>query len=444
VRISHRSALAAGIFAAAAATAAAVQLRPNAAERAARRARPVLSLAGVDVLQVRRAGLETTLLREAGRFAVTAPVEWPADGPAAAAAFAALETLDLVAVVSERAARHRELQVDDAAGLKVVARRAGRTLAELTVGKVIDDGTMVRIGGSAAVWRAAGNLRAIFDKSPIEWRDRSVTRFSPRDAVRIEIAARDGAHVELVRASPDAGPDAWRVAVSSVSIGRLDQAAARALIETLSSLSASGFADGVAAAAAGLAPPSLAVTVGLADGKAVSVLVGDAHGNDESYVAAGDRLTVFLVKRFNVDRFDRAPIQFRDKTLCDISDGDIVAFGVRRGSDSYAVERRGPSWQATAPKGLAIDSEKVASFATVFRGWSAPRLAEHPPPDAVARPQAVIVGRSPRARCTIRVGRELPDGSGYFVQTAASPDVLVVPKWMIDRIAVPLRQIQKA
>jgi hypothetical protein len=91
-----------------------------------------------------------------------------------------------------------------------------------------------------------------------------------------------------------------------------------------------------------------------------------------------------------------------------------------------------------------VDDEKLQAFASVFRGWSAPRLAEEPPRDAVARPQAVIVGRSAHARCTIRVGRELPDGSGYFVQTPASRDVLVVPKWMIDRIAVPLRQIQKA
>jgi hypothetical protein len=51
--------------------------------------------------------------------------------------------------------------------------------------------------------------------------------------------------------------------------------------------------------------------------------------------------------------------------------------------------------------------------------------------------RAVISARSKSASCTIRVGRETDGAPGAYVQTAGSPDVYVVPKWMIDRIAVP-------
>jgi hypothetical protein len=443
VSLSRRSASAVGLFVVATAAAAVGWIRTSAADHAAARQSPLPSLAGIDELEVRRAGLATTIRRGAGAFAVAALVEGPADQAAAAAAFAALETLEVVAPVTERTTRHAELGVDDAAGIGIAVRRAGRPVAGLIVGKVIEGGTMVRIDGGPAVWRAAGDLRTILDRSPVAWRDRSVTRFSPGDAARIEIAARDGARLALVRA-PGADPAAWTVVASSIPIDRLDAQAPRALVDALSSLSASGFADAVTPAAAGLAPPSLVVKVGLANGWTVTVRVGDPHGADEAFLDADGRAPIFLVNRFDLDRIARHPLQFRDKTLCDISDGDIVAFGVTRSSDSYAVERRGLGWRATVPRGLPVDDEKLQAFASVFRGWSAPRLAEEPPRDAVARPQAVIVGRSAHARCTIRVGRELPDGSGYFVQTPASRDVLVVPKWMIDRIAVPLRQIQKA
>ncbi len=39
---------------------------------------------------------------------------------------------------------------------------------------------------------------------------------------------------------------------------------------------------------------------------------------------------------------------------------------------------------------------------------------------------------------------ELPDRSGYFVRTATYSDLFVVPKWMIDRIALPIGELRKS
>jgi hypothetical protein len=444
VKLSTRTWVALGICGAATAGAGVLAVvRPGDARAA--RARPLPPLAGVDTLEVRRGGVATTVRREGGTFTVTAPVRGAADPAAAAAAFAALEALELVAPASERRERAPELGVD-ASGIEVVATRGGRPLADLIVGKVIEGGTMVRLAPGPAVWRADGDLRAVFDRTAPAWRDRVVARFTPRDATRIAVAARDGARIELAR-EPGAELAGWRVVSSSVPVD-LDGQAPRELVEALSGLTASGFADGVAPARAGLAPPGLVVGVTLADGRTVTVEVGDPAGGHETFVAVPGRTPIFLVEHYDVERFALAPVQFRDRTLCDISDADVIGFAVTHGAASYAVERVHDrvhvhdGWRATRPRGLAVDAEKVAGFATVFRGWRALRLAEHPPADAVSPPRAVIAGRSARSRCTIEVGRELPDGSGYFVRTRASPDVLVVPKWMVDRIAVPLGEIR--
>jgi hypothetical protein len=409
---------------------------------------PVRGLAArsFDTLEVTRAGVKVSVRRGDGRFDLIAPVAYPADEPTARAAFSALEHLDLVAPPAARAAIPGGGGDDE---LRVTARQDGRALLELFVGRRIEGGTLVRIGGRDGRWKARGAVRELFDKSPNEWRDHQITSFASGDAERIAVETFDGARIALARSrGGDADHDRWRVTSSSVPIGNLDDRVPRELVTTLSWLEASDFADTITPAAAGLEPPALTVSVGLAGGRTASVLIGKATGRDgkldEFFVKTPDRPQILVVKRFNVDRINRRPVQFRDKTLCDIPDADMISFRVTRGPHSYEVVRDGGAWHATHPSGLEIDPDKVAPLATVFRRWSAPVIAEDPPGNAVSAPRAVIVGHSKNSSCTIRVGREPKREAGYFIQTPASRDIYIVPKWMIDRIAVRLDEIQKA
>ena len=338
-----------GVFVVAAAIACAILLKPRDDERTNVDvgARPVPPLGDFDALEIEREGRATTLRRAAGGFVVSAPVASPADEPSVKAAFAALGQLDFIALVTDRRARQAELHVDAAAGVKVKVKRGDRALLELIVGKGSDKGTMVRVGAGDAVWLVAGNLQEIFDKPSVDWRDRTVSRFAADEAARIEVAARDGARIVLERGSEHGA--AWRVRESSVPIGKLDVLVPRELLATLATLKASDFADGVPPAAAGLSSPSLTVGIGLRDGRAVTIQVGDPTDRDEVFVAVAGNPQIFRVKRFNVDRIARRPLQFRDKTLCDISDADVIAFGVTQGPRSYAVAARPTAGAPPAP-----------------------------------------------------------------------------------------------
>jgi len=399
---------------------------------------PRLGAGKLAVLEVQRRGATTRLERAGEGYRVTAPVRYPAADAAARAAFHALEELEPIAIVTDRPARFASLEVDDGKGVRL---RAGGL--DLVIGKIVADGTMVRLRGRSGrdeVWRVEGDLRAIFDKSPSDWRDRTVTAFAPADAREIGIATSDGAQV-VVRRGDGQGP--WTVARSSLPIAALDQQVANDVVATLSSLNASEFADGATANDSGLDAPSATVTVALAGGGKQVLLLGRGAGKDDRFVKTADGQQVFLIKQFNADRAAPRPIQFRTKMLCDISDRDVVEIAVDDGRDSYRVVKAGDgTWKARRPAGLAVASSRVAPFAAVFRGWRAPEVAEAPPPGALARPWATISARSEDARCTVTVGSAASGRDGYFVKTAGSPDIYFVPKWMIERITVPLDKLR--
>jgi len=350
--------------------------------------------------------------------------------------------------------------------VRVRVWQGSRVVVELVVGKVDAGGTFVRPADGDQVWRVGGELRDTFDKSATEWRNRAVTRFDQDQARELAVTARDGAQIVL-RRKPDElvsvhasvpgfgglSHARWEVREASVRIDKLDEIVPREVVATLASLDASSFADDLPPSAAGLDPAVLTVRVALGDGqgdrddpraRAVTIAIGDDAGADETFVKVVGAPQIYRVKRFNVERVNRRPIQFRDKTLCNISDQDVVAFGVVRGGESYAVERRAEGWKATQPSGMVVDPEKVAPLASVFRGWNAPAIAENAPARGDGAPRMVISGRSKDKTCTISVGDEAPNAAGYFVRTATSSDTYVVPKWMVDRIAVPLDDLRKS
>jgi hypothetical protein len=425
--------------------------RPEEGERAAAQARPVAALGpgGLDELEVvvARKAARTTVRSIDGKFWVMAPVEYPANQDGARAAFEALERLSFSSLVTDRQARHAELEVDDAKGAHVIARKRGRPLLELVVGKTIEaeHTTMVRLAGSNDVWQVQGELHDVFDKSTDDWRDRRIAPFEGRNAEKIEVTTPDGSRIVMRKTGQGSGPRVpWEVVEASFDVGKLDSVMANHLVESMSSLTAAGFADGANLRDTGLEPPAVTVTVHVTGGETDTLLVGKSDGKHHVFVKNPALPQIFLAHDFDIDRAGRRPIQFRDRTLCDINDGDIVAYSVTDGADSYAVAKRDGAWRATAPAGFVADPDKVTPLATVFRGWVAPEIAEAPPADAMQPLRAVIVGRSKKASCTIQVGGEPKNHEpAYYVRTPTSRNIYVVPKWMVDRIAVRLDQISK-
>lgn len=412
----------------------------------------------IDTLEVTARGEHTTIRRRADGVWVTAPVTYVADPGGANAAFEAIEKLDPNAIVTTRDQRFEELQVDPAHGVAVRALLGDRAKLDLVIGKKLDDGTLVRLrqpaGTADPVWRLTGDLRALFDKVTAEWRDRSVTTFTPTDASELAVDTRDDQHLVL-RGAPLPTPPAphlprkWTLVRSSRDIPVLDEWVPNELVKTMSDLKASDFADGVTPAAAGLDPPALTITLTLKTGEKDVLLIGNPAGADESYVKTTEGPQIFRVTAFNIERLAQRPVQFRNKLLCPLSDADIDEITVKNGANSYAVAREPgtQSWRAIAPRGLRVDPAKVAPLASAFRAWRAPRIAEDRRTSEVAGPSAVVIsGGGSKGRCTVTAVTNPAShggvGDAFLAVAPPSGDVFVLPKWMIDRVALKLSELR--
>jgi len=431
--------------------------QPEKGERASDHPHPIPTLNPVEIttLDVTKGGATTTIKNEGGIYKVTAPVSYPADQGIAKSAFEALGRMNVSDLVTQQEGKQAEFEVDDKSGVRVVAKHDGKVLADLIVGKVVGAGTMVRPSGTNDVWRASGISKFAVDKGPTDWRDKSITTFQSTDVEKLDIAGKDGAKLSLKKAGTKEGSeDKWDVVSSSVKIEKLDNSVPNGIVSSLASWKANDFADGATLAAAGLDAPALTVTVGLKGGKNVTVLVGGHKGDkasEDTYVKKADAPQIFLVKKFNLERIDKRPMDFRDKTLCDLAAGDLTEISVAAGDKSYTLIKNGNDWKATKPPKLEVDATKVTPIAGAFKDWKATGLAEDQSPkgNGLAKPKAVINAKAATkgakpAACLVRVGDESADKASYIVTTAKGPDVYLAPKWAVDRILVKPDDLKKA
>jgi hypothetical protein len=423
--------------------------RPQKGERASDNPRPVAKFATADVetIDVTKGGVTTTIKADGGKYTVTAPVAYAADEPVAKAAFEGLGKMDVSDLVTDQKSKHGEFQVDDKEGIHMVAKaKGGKVLADLIVGKTAGAGTMVRVSGKDDVWQASGISRYLFDKSAADWRDKSITTFTSGDAEQIEVTTKDGGKTVVKKTGTKVGnDDGWAVVESSVKIDKLDNSVPNGIASALSIWKAQDFADGVKLADAGLEPPAMSVTTSLKGGKKVTALIGNKKGEDEYYVKTPESPQVFVVKKYNAERVLKRPIEFRDKTLCDIADSDVTEIAVTHGDNSYTLQKSGSDWKAIKPAKLEVDSSKV-TFASAFKDWKAQSFAEDATPksNGLPKPQATIVakGKAP-ATCTIKVGDETKDKLNYYVMSGKGSDVYLAPKWNVDRVLVKVDDLKK-
>jgi hypothetical protein len=318
-------------------------------------------------------------------------------------------------------------------------------VAEILIGKSVGGNTLVRLPGKNEVWTGLGSFRYNFDRDTANWRDKTVTKFTQADAEKIEVKGKGGARVVV----KNEGGDKWSVVESTLPVPKLDASVPTGIASALASLVANDFADSAPPAETGLDNPSSTVIVSLKGGKTVTLLIGNKKGEDDYYVKTPESPQVYLVKRYGIDRVLKRPIDFRDKALCDIAEGDVVDIAVTRDTDSFTLVRdpKKNEWKATKPAGLTLDPTKVTPIAGAFKDWKAVGFAEEQDAKAngLIKPKAIITahGKDKKAVCVVKIGDETKDKVNYAAQSGTSPDIVTVAKWATDRILVKVDDLKK-
>jgi len=332
--------------------------------------------------------------------------------------------------------------VDDK-GLKVAIKKGEQVLGELLVGKGVGGNTLVRVPGKNEIWQGLGSFKYNFDRDTTGWRDKTITKFDQAEAEKIDLVGPGGSKAVVKKGTGDQ----WTVQESTVKVEKVDGSVPSGIVSALSSWITNEFAEDAKPDVTGLDKPKNTVTVELKGGKKVTVLIGNKKGAEDTYVKTADSPQVYLVKRYNVERVDKHPIDLRDKTLCDISDADLGEVAVTHDKDSYTLEKdaKKNEWKVAKPSGVTLDPSKVTPIASAFKDWKGAGFAEDQSPKAngLGKPVAVITAKSKdkKKSCTLKIGDESSDKTNRFV--AVGSDVLVAPKWSIDRVLVKVEDLKK-
>jgi hypothetical protein len=453
----NRRTLIAGVILAGLVLVGVVMMRsPEKGTRTGEAPRPIAKLGAgdFDTLEVTKGGTTTVIKKDGATFKIEKPVAYAADQDAAKQAFEGVEKLEFDGVISDQKSKQDEYEVG-ASSVRVTVKKGDKALADFRVGKAANTLTMLRLEGKDEIWQAVGSLRYEFDKDATAWRDKSITTFADGDAERIEIASKTGGKIALGRsAAKDAGAGGgeWSVSESSVKIDPLDKSVASGIVSGLSAWKANDFADNVKPADSGLDAPENTITVGLKGGKKVSVLVGKKKGEDDYYVKTADGPQVFLVKKYNLERINKRPIDFHDKTICNLTEGEITEISVNRDKDAFTLVKQAgkkpeEAWKVSKPAGVTLDTTKVNAIVSAFKEWKATGFAEDNSPKAtgLVKPTATITAKSnlKGSGCVLKVGSELSDKQNSYLEKAGTPDVFTVPKWSLDRVLVKVDDLKK-
>ncbi len=412
--------------------------------------RPIAKLVdgGFDTLEITKGKATTVIKKEGDAYKIVKPIAFPADKDAAKLAFESLTKMDFGNIVSDQKSRQGELELG-ADGLRVTVKKGDAILADLRIGKTTNQMTMVRLEGKDEVWSVSGLFKYQFDKDTTAWRDKTITKFEEKDAEKLQLTTKSGAKIVLSKPAPrDAGPaPEWQVVESSVKVEPFDKTVASGVVSQLANWKANDFADGAKPEETGLDAPELTITVDLKNGKHETALVGKKKGDDEWYVKSADNPQVFLVKKYNLDRLNKRPIEFRDKTLCNLKSDELTEVAVTHDKDSFTLVKQGSAWKATKPAKFTADDSKVSTITGAFADWKGQGFAEDDSPKAtgLAKPSAIIATKSnvKGHACMLKVGSESSEKGVFYVQANGQPDIFTVPKWSLDRILVKLDDLKK-
>jgi hypothetical protein len=240
------------------------------------------------------------------------------------------------------------------------------------------------------------------------------------------------------------------VVETTAKVEPFDKSVPGDLVSALYAFKANDFADGVSPADSGLDDPGLTVTVGLKGDKKQTVMIGKKKGEEDFYVKKADSPQVFLVKKYNLERINKRPVEFRDKTICNLATDNVTQVAVARASDSFTLvkdpKKTGDdAWKLSKPAGVTLDGSKVNNIVSAFKEWKASGFAEDNAPAAtgLAKPTATVIAGAKGGACNVKVGSETADKQSYYVTATGAPDVFVAPKWSVDRVLVKLDDLKK-
>jgi hypothetical protein len=356
-------------------------------------------------------------------------------------------------VVTDRAERLAELEVDDAKGLRVKLSAEGAAPVELVFGKFAKGGTYVRAPGKNDVFIAQGRFPSVARRDPNGWRKRGVLALKPDEVTGLTLKPREGEPYALERGTDNA----WALGkdVKAPAGFRFDPAAAQRIAQQLSSLSAQDFLDAPAPdALLGFAGAHDIVEAKLKDGKNVVVSVGQSVQvpTDGGAVEAGGPNApialkvegdpqVYLVGQYLQKELGKPLTGLRDLSLVSFDPLKVKRLSIH-GVKPVVVEKEGATWKVTDPKtlpaGADFDPNQVVTQLNRLKGIHATGLAVEGQPEAAQAFKKPLV-----VEVTLEDGKKETLEFGAAASKPVSPGKEVFVRGAVDKALYSIGEFEK-
>lgn len=192
----------------------------------------------VDELEVRAPEQEPIIIRkQKGTWRITAPYDAETDSSTVENAIEKLSEMTVRRVAANNPDNHAALEVDDAKGIRVVARGGGEVLRDIVIGSFGGGEQMVRIQGQDPVLAVDQSLRWVFNKPLKDWRNKTISDETAANAVKIDFEQPDARWTFLKEG------ETWKQVEPKKPIEKFDSTTVASMVTTLSRLSAVDFAE---------------------------------------------------------------------------------------------------------------------------------------------------------------------------------------------------------
>lgn len=247
---------------------------------------PKMEAGKITALAISRGGEKGFELVRNGDGWVLLPGDYPADRHKVEVLLAEIAKFDLTALVSES----KNYEPYDLAGdkkIRVAVREGDREVFRFDLGKAASTyrHTFVRVGEDPGVYHARGNLRAQFDRSAADLRDKGVLSFNRDEITEIAFTA-GGKTVRWHREEVPAG-----------------EGAAARLLESLSSLACDGYLEG--RKKEDLGEPRYAIRLKGREEYALFLYPGSGEGEERVFAVSSGSPYPFFLERGRADNLKK-------------------------------------------------------------------------------------------------------------------------------------------
>jgi hypothetical protein len=400
-------------------------------------------------LTIRASSADTSTLRKTGEnWGLVAPVAAAADATTIDSILSSLASMEIDRVIDENPSDLAPFGLEVPA-LEVRFTTAAGSSHRLSIGNTTptNSGMYARVDDNPRLLLVPAFLKASFDKTPFDLRNRRVLDVTRDTIDRVALAPRSGPVVELRRTGTD-----WRLAAPVDT--RADFSPADGLVSRVSTAQMSSIVkEGAEPTPAelrtwGLDAPQLVVTVG-SGSTAATLALGAARDDAAVYARDLSRPIIFTVDSSLLTDLRKDPADLRVKDVFEFNAFSALTLEMTHGNTAVAYAKAvppadagasaQPTWSRTKPDAGDVNQTALTDLLNALSSLRAERFVDRVPSGGETVELAVRYG-STAAPSEERVTLRRSDDVAYAVRSG-EPGAGVVPVSEFDAVLTHLNTL---